>query len=806
MSRLHEYNYNAPRPGQRSSRWPGLLVALIIVTTVAAGAYFIGRGTFDLGRLGRDLGLSAPAGPRRSESPASGTLDSDLSTAPAGNDASIAQAAQSGATGEAVTGRPTADSATEPTTSAETATATSVPSPAPTEVPPEAIADQYVQRWSDGDYDAMYELLSAEAHASISRPDFVDRYEQVAARAGLTSVTASVAGSPNLQGEVPIEVDYQSSIVGGFAERNRLPMTRDDGGWGVAWTPTLVFKDLGTDGCVDVQNEQPPRGAILDRDREPLAFDGSVHRLGVVAGQIDPADEGRVLQALSELTGSDEAEIRGRYENENPSWFVPIKDFPENRGDELLTAVSHLPGVAIQPATARVYPMGAKAAHLVGYVAPVTAEQLAADPTLSPGQVVGQSGIEAGADELLAGKAGGRLVVVQCETRAERSVIAERPPVPPKDLVLTIDRTLQEAADAALSDQPGDVKGSAVVLDPRNGAVLAMVSHPSFDPNGFVLGFSEKERGAINDDTLRPLLNRAAQAGYPTGSIFKAITFAAGMEELGLTRDTAFDCPSTFTIEGSRQVWEDWTVANGLPAQGQLTFHQALVNSCNTVFYQIGRDLDKADEAALPAMAKAFGLGAPTKIPYLPEVAGTVPDPQWKLDTFGDYWARGDAVNLAIGQGFLTSTPLQMATAYAAIANGGDLLRPYVVAEAIGANGTERLGVRQVRAELPLAEATVRELQSALRDQTSDPNGFGSARVFGDFPWPIAGKTGTAENEQDRAEKKPHSWFAAFGPYGEDATIASTVMIENAGEGIGFAAPASREIYEAYLKTDLAAN
>jgi penicillin-binding protein 2 len=334
--------------------------------------------------------------------------------------------------------------------------------------------------------------------------------------------------------------------------------------------------------------------------------------------------------------------------------------------------------------------------------------------------------------------------------------------------------------------------------------VLALVSHPSYDPNGFVLGFSTTDWQAINDATRRPLLDRAAQAAYPTGSIFKAITYAAALEKLGYTPDMVFDCPSYFSLEGSNQVWEDWTVAEGLGPQGPLTLHQALVNSCNTVFYQLGRDLDRADDLFLPDMAKAFGLGAATNIPYLPEVAGTVPDPAWKLATFGDYWATGDAINLSIGQGFLEATPLQMAVAYAAIANGGDLLQPYLVELALGPAGEgERLGERVVRARLPLSRATIRELQAALRDQTSDWNGFGSVQVFGDFGWPIAGKTGTAQNQLDRS-KKPHSWFAAFGPYGEEATIASIVMIENVGEGVSYAAPVTRRIYEAYLASDLA--
>ncbi|MDQ3411679.1 MAG: penicillin-binding transpeptidase domain-containing protein, partial [Chloroflexota bacterium] len=516
------------------------------------------------------------------------------------------------------------------------------------------------------------------------------------------------------------------------------------------------------------------------------------------------SSEGRVLRELAELTNFTEDEIQERYAGADPDWFIPLKDFPEDRGDDLLQMISRLPGASVQPAVARVYPLGPRAAHLTGYVSTVTAEQLDANPELVAGQVVGQAGIEAGANELLTGEAGGRVVIVQCDTRAERSTVAEREGIPPRDVILTIDSDLQLAADAALSAR-GEVKGSAVVLDPRDGAVLAMVSHPTYDPNGFVLGFADDDWDEITDDTERPLLNRAAQAAYPTGSIFKPIAFVGAMEHLDYTPETVLDCPSVFSLDGANQVWEDWTVASGMGPQGPLTLHQALVNSCNTIFYQLGRDLDQTDNTLLPEMASAFGLGAPTAIPYFPEVGGTLPDPAWKLETFGDYWATGDAVNLAIGQGFLEATPLQMANAYAALAHGGDLLQPYLVAAtAEPERRPEPIGERTVLGALPASPATMAAVRAALRDQTSDRTGYGSVSVFGDFGWPIAGKTGTAQNQMDTRTQLPHSWFAAFGPYGEEATIASVVMIENVGEGIAFAAPVTHQIYTAYLGSDLA--
>lgn len=676
--------------------------------------------------------------------------------------------------------------------------------PENTSASPDEIAADWVQRWNAGDFAGMYQLTTGTVRRALSQQDFTDRYEGIAERAELSSVQAKVTGPASDERQVPIRVSFTSGVVGDFQEDNVIPLTHDADGWHVAWTPSLIFPQLGADGCVDVDRIPTGRGKILDRHGEPLAYDGVVERVGIVPEQIPAADESRILKALSDLTGMTVDAIKQRYAGADPSWFVPIKDFPQGDSDRLLDAISQLPGVSLKSATARVYPMGEKAAHITGYVSQPTAEQLEADPSLTAAQLIGQSGIEAGADGILAGVPGGRLIVVHCDSRVERSTIASREPVPPRDVVLTIDRDFQASVFDALKSQ-NNLAGAAVVIDPESGALLALASVPSYDPNGFILGFSTRDRAMLASETQRPLLSRAAEGTYPTGSAFKPITFSAAMEYLGYTPDTVLDCPSTFQLDGAKQVWEDWTVDYGLGPQGRLTLHQALVNSCNTVFYGIGRDLDVKDPEYLPQMAKAFGLGEVTGIPYLPEAAGVVPDPAWKLDTYGDYWATGDAINLSIGQGFLQVTPLQLANAYATIANGGQLLQPYVVATIVDRNGHEEaVGERVVRSQLPVSHATLEALQSALHDQTSDPNGAGSYKVFGDFSWPIAGKTGTAQRSGSETAK-PHSWFAGFGPFGGQSEIASAVMYESAGEGVSFAAPTTRLIYEAWLQSDLRA-
>jgi penicillin-binding protein 2 len=665
------------------------------------------------------------------------------------------------------------------------------------------VAEVWAALWSAGDYAGMYQLTSGTVQRAIPLEEFVARYEGIAERAELKAVHAELAG--DISGRrAPLAVTFDSGVVGEFTEENAIPLVREEAGWRVAWSPSLIFAGLGSDGCVDVDQLPAGRGKILDRNGEPLAYDGTVQRVGIVPGQVPPEQYDAIMAQLSDLTDMEVKEIEERFASADPNWFVPIKDFPDSERDRLLDIISQLPGISVKSATERVYPLGEKAAHITGYIAEPTAEQLEANPALVAGQPIGQAGIEAGADEILAGVPGGRLIVVQCSSRVERSTIASRTPIPPRDVQLTIDREFQAAVYDALRAEPR-LQGAGVVIDPQDGKVLALASVPSYDPNGFVLGFTDRERTALRAESQRPLLSRAAQAAYPTGSAFKPITFAAGMEHLGYTSDTVLDCPATFQLEGATQTWEDWTVAYNVPAQGPLTLHQALVNSCNTVFYGIGRDLDLQDPDLLPNMAKAFGLGAPTDIPYLPEVGGVVPSPEWKLEILGDYWATGDAVNLSIGQGFLQVTPLQLANAYAAIANGGHVLQPYIVSTLIDADGQrEEVGTRVVRNELPLSPGTLQALQAAMHDQTSDPNGNGSYRVFGDMPFPIAGKTGTAQRN-DTASAKPHSWFGSFGPYGEPAEIATAVMYESAGEGVSFAAPATRRIYEAWLQSPLRA-
>ena len=787
-------------PPPRPARWPWALVIVVLLAIGAIGALII-SGSGLPGGSDSD-GLQTVPGPngemvivsQGDPSEAAGAPGAP-SASPSGNPAeSAAPPAESAAPDEA----DATTASTEPT----------VPEPTPTPAGPTntELATTWANAWQSGDFPAMYDLLSNTAKDTTSEDDFVSRYQAIYDRATITDVAVTMktdAVDPDTDA-MPFSVDFTSTVLGPFSQDNELDLTRENGVWTVAWTPSAIFTDLG-DGCINLDPKPTDRGMILDRNGEVLAQDDLLYVISVVPGEIE--DEDALNHDLADLLDMDSDDVAAAYADAEPNWSVPIRTLPEREVSPLLTDLGRIAGVYVTGKSGRLYPFGATAAHITGYVTSVTAEDLDTDPTLVEGSLLGRTGIEAGANDVLAGTPGAELQIVDCATRVERSTITDRPPVPGQDVILTIDINLQKAVDKALSDVEGDdERGSAVVIDPRNGAVLAMASHPNYDPNDFILGFSDKDWARFNDDSLTPRLDRAAEGTYPVGSIFKVITMAGGMKYLGYDENTVLDCPSSYELNGN--IYNDWVIEWGEAPQGQLTLHNAIVQSCNTVFYDIGAKLDQRDDLYLPDMARSFGLGAPTNIPYFPESGGTIPDPAWKQEVIGDGWATGDAINMAIGQGFVLATPLQMANVYATVANGGTLLQPYIVEYTqIPGGAATRVGERKELGQVPITDDQMGQIQWALRDQASNADERGSARIFGaSYPFAIAGKTGTSETQSTRGSQ-PHSWFAAFGPWMDSSsvpTVASIVMIENIGEGGKFAAPATKSIYDYYMTTDLA--
>jgi penicillin-binding protein 2 len=614
----------------------------------------------------------------------------------------------------------------------------------------------------------MYDLLSADAQAAITREAFVRRYTNIHSGIGEQKLEVKVNGPANDKGEIPFSVTRTLAVFGQISEDNALPLVQaQDATWKVAWQPSLIFTGLTASTSVRVTPDVPKRGRILDRNGKPLADNGTILSVGVVPGQIK--DEAAMLQALSDALGIPKDVVKQRYQGGQPDWFMPITDRSDMERDDLQTKIGSIPGVSLQDKSARVYPLGSAAAHVVGYVGHPTAQELQqlASAGYDESDWIGHAGVEAWGEQQLAGTRGGSIQIVDRAGKVVRD-IAHKASAPGQDVTLSLDGAIQNAAAGAL----GDKLGSVVVLDPRDNSVLALASQPSFDPNQFVIGLSDDQWQQLNGAD-QPLVLRATSSGYPTGSIFKVITMAAGLEKGATAPTTVYDCGM------------DW---NGLPGvtlhnwqpEGMLRLSEALTESCNPAFYEIGLKLDQQDPMILPSFARTFGLGKATGIVGVQEAEGTVPDPTWKQQQVGEAWTSGDAVNLAIGQGYLLATPLQMANAYAALARGGSLLPPTLV----------KNEKTQPPGSLDLSQPTMTAILDGMQRVTSTPAGT-AYYAFKDEKLPIAAKTGSAENENPDA----HAWFVGFTPPTKPSLLV-LVMVEGGQHGGTVAAPIARQLID----------
>ncbi len=386
------------------------------------------------------------------------------------------------------------------------------------------------------------------------------------------------------------------------------------------------------------------------------------------------------------------------------------------------------------------------------------------------------------------------------------TTLAEKTPQQSRSIYSTIDHTFQAAVEQALAEaietHPIGHSGAIVVLDVNNGDVKAMASYPDYDPAIFdaLRPGSDTALAAVLNNPGRPLINRAAQGVYPAGSIFKIITMSAALNSGLYTPNSIYTSTGVWSRLGEEYAKTDWRPGG----HGTISLRQALIVSCNTCFYDVGYTLDRHDNTLLPNTAFSFGLGQLTGIQGVSESPGLIPDPEWKMNNRGDGWAAGDAVNMAIGQGFVQVTPLQIATVLAAFANGGTLLQPKLI-DRIGAGGgaPEEPWPVTEKWRLPLDDEQIAVINESLWNVANGPWGT-ATHIFEGLPLEVAGKTGTAEAPPNNS----HAWFTGYAPATpfmqadgtviEEPEIAIAVIIENAGEGSAVAAPVFRRIIELY--------
>ncbi len=570
-----------------------------------------------------------------------------------------------------------------------------------------------------------------------------------------------------------------------------------------AWSLQVVhgrnYREQSESNRLRVVNLQSHRGLIYDRNGKLLVNNVPSFTLYFVLEDMKKTRE-EITRRVAPLIRLSSEEIDRRINNRRDNVpYLPVKIKENLSLQEVALIETHkldLPGVKIEVEPRRNYIYGTFAAHLLGHVGEVTGGQLEDNryAGVLPGTIVGQYGVERSLDPIIRGTVGQKIIEVDAlghEKRISRSV----PPVKGDDVYLTIDLDTQKAAEDAL----GSEAGAIVALDPTNGDVLAMASHPAFDPNQMSTGLSAEQWRALISDSGHPLTNRAIQGQYPPGSTFKIVMSTAGLETKEISETFKVNCRGFFPF-GNR-AFRDWKKEG----HGVVDLHRAIVESCDVFFYELGRRLG-IDTIA--HYAEEYGLGKPTGIDLASEKSGIVPSTAWKRQVKKQPWFPGETISAAIGQGYVSVTPLQLAVMMSAVSNEGHVYRPrFLVGKRVSGSVLREPGNPKEVLHTDISNETFAFLKTALKGVVDEPHGTGG--LARSKLVTIGGKTGTAQVVGQKAGARApaakrfadHAWFVAMAPV-ESSRIVVTVLVEHGGHGGSMAAPLAKKVIEAYLGHD----
>lgn len=582
----------------------------------------------------------------------------------------------------------------------------------------------------------------------------------------------------------------------------------------LAWLQVVrndYYTGLAEGNRVRIEPLPAPRGIVYDRNGVILAENRPAYQLELVREQVPDLE--RTLQGLAALdliAPNDLDDVRRTIRSRRPFDSVPIRlRLTEEEIARFAVRRFEFPGVDIRTRLARYYPQGELAVHALGHVGALSEADLAKiDRAAYAGtSTIGKLGIESAYESKLHGRNGTREILVNARGRsveragAMRARLENVPAQPGTDLILSLDFEVQKVAEEAIWDQ----RAAVVAIDPRNGDVLVLASRPGFDPNLFAKGLTRAEFRGLNEDPDRPLFNRALRGTYPPGSTIKPVVALAGLAYGVTTPLDSRYCPGAFSLPGSSHRFRDWKPRG----HGNVAMIEAIAQSCDVYFYALS---DRIGPTRLADFLKDFGLGAPTGIDIGGEKAGIVPSPEWKRKAFrnraNQVWFPGETVIFGIGQGFMTSTPIQLAHMTAIVGARGANFRPRLVT----ATRDPLSGLRSEIAPMPLPpvrSATPEHWKFAVDGMLAVMYGGTASRSAAGAEYTIAGKTGTAQvftvaqnaryDETAIDERlRDHAWFVAFAP-ADDPRIAIAVLVENGRSGSGTAAPIARKIMDAYL-------
>jgi len=542
------------------------------------------------------------------------------------------------------------------------------------------------------------------------------------------------------------------------------------------------YRKLSEANRLRITSIPAPRGIIFDRNGIPLVKNSPYFCASLIPGEFDRSK----ISSLSKVLNMHVEEILEKINKDSLSPFEPIKlkqglSFPEVAIVEAKR--SDFPGLIIEIEVSRNYIYGSVGSHLIGYLGKLNPSQ-SKDPALKdvpPDAYIGQWGVERLFDNVLRGTPGKRVIEVNALGREIR-LLQENPPIKGKDITLSIDINLEKEAEKAF----GERAGALVAIEPNSGEILGMLSKPCFDPNLFTKGISYDEWIALTHDKKNPLLNRALQSRYPPGSTFKIVTAIAALEEGVISPETKVDCRGG--IDYGRWHFGCWRKHG----HGVLSLHRAIVESCDVYFYEAGKRLgiDKIYDYAV-----SLGLGKKTGIELGEERQGLIPNTKWKLENKKLPWFLGETFNAAIGQGYISVTPIQLAVMISTISNGGNLYKPTLIKD------TKPILLGKVK----ISPDNMNVVKSSLSGVVNEPAGTGWAAKSQIIN--IGGKTGTAQvvtmkkGSQYLSEKfRDHAWFVAFAP-AEKPEIALAVLVEHGGHGGVTAAPIAKRAIEEYVRS-----
>lgn len=677
----------------------------------------------------------------------------------------------------------------------------------------ERIARLYLDAWQRQDFDGMHRLLTFRNQESTPLTTFRNLYEN--AQNTMTFLSMDYTGKSLLREGVRIVVlhydaTFHTRILGSFTDPDReltLVIDPQVGEWRVAWSLGDIFAEMGDGATLVFDPQVPSRANIYDRNGEVLA-DQNGRVVRVFISNEDIPDRPACFQILSETVNKPLEEIVDLFDNRSGvNWEVDAGVMEPTVFIERSEDVENLCGAEFRQQATRRYLRGSLMPHIIGHVGYPTEEEI---PELeeigfNAETIIGRSGIEGNWNDTLAGKPGGRLTLISSGGTRLRTLTEVRSQIP-ESLWLTIDSNLQEYILQVLGEAYIESSASwgrtsdgasVVMMDVNTGEILAMVSYPTFEGNaqnpfpavGREVADLVLER--LADDERVPQLNRPTQGVYPTGSVMKVMSSIAALESGVYDEDTRYFCNGIWNYNGDTRY--DW-LAGG---HGSMSVQTGITNSCNPFFYEVGFRLNEEDPYLLSSYAQLMGLGDFTGLRDIEEAQGNIPTPDNVLQTSGLPWSYAFAVNLSIGQGEVQVSPLQMVRMYAAVANGGKLMRPQLVRERGILDQRTFVAEPDVMRDTEISPDNLKIIQTGMCDVTTTNTGT-AAHIYRNSPLldiGVCAKTGTAQAPGDGVP--PHSWFIAYAP-ANDPQIAIVTMIENSGDGSAIAAPITRRILEYY--------